>query len=249
MYAFNFKPKFGFIDFKKLFVAMPFHEDYEPIYTALIIPSVEKANESLAPNEQLEIYRAKDKVYTRSGWLDILENLYTSRIFLGVLIGNNANVFYELGIAHATQQIERQLLIAEKPYKARFDLKDLIYIEYDLSNLAVSVKELSEAIKDTLAVYDINNDRQIQIAENKLSYYEFEVLMHYGTTRNFYLQTDAPPKHHDGLAYLCHSGLLRLVTLPKPPKIEFSFWWIDLGNAVLEHLKIIDEEERVRRLH
>jgi len=249
MYPYNFKPKFGFIDFKRLFVAMPFHEDYEQIYTALIIPSVEKVNESLASNEQLEIYRAKDKVYTRSGWLDILENLYTSRILLGVLTGNNANVFYELGIAHATQQIERQLLIAEKGYKARFDLKDLIYIEYDLSNLAVSVKELSEAIKDTLAVYDINNDRQIQIAESKLSYYEFEVLMDYGNRRHFYLPIDAPPKHYDGLAYLCHSGLLRLATLPKPPKIEFSFWWTDLGNAVLKHLKIINEKERVRRLH
>lgn len=249
MYPFNFKPKFGFINFKKLFVAMPFHEDYEQIYTDLIIPSVKKANESLTARGQLQIYRAKDKVYTRSGWLDILENLYTARIVLGVLTGNNPNVFYELGIAHATQQIERQLLIAEKGYKAKFDLKDLIYIEYDLSNLAVSVKELSEAIKDTLAVYDINNDRQVQIAESKLSYYEFEVLRYYGTARNFYLPTDAPPKHYDGLAYLCHSGLLRLATLPKPPQIEFSFWWTDLGNAVLTHLKIIDEEERVGRLH
>ncbi len=249
MYPFNFKPKFGFIDFKKLFVAMPFHEDYEQIYTDLIIPSVKKTNDSLAPHEKLEIYRAKDKMYTRSGWLDILENLYTARIVLGVLTGNNANVFYEIGIAHATQQIERQLLIAEKGYKARFDLKDLIYIEYDLANLPMGVEELSEAIKDTLEIYDVNNDRQIQIAESKLSYYEFEVLMTYGAARNFYLPNDAPPKHYDGLAYLCHSGLLRLATLPKNGKIEFSFWWTDLGNAVLKHLEIIDEKERKRRLH
>jgi hypothetical protein len=91
MYPFNFTPKSGFIDFKKLFVAMPFHEDYEPIYIDIIVPSVKKTNETLSDSEKLEIYRAKDKIYTRSGWLDILENLYTARVVLGVLTDINLN--------------------------------------------------------------------------------------------------------------------------------------------------------------
>jgi hypothetical protein len=248
MYPFNFTPKSAFIDFKKLFVAMPFHKDYEPIYIDIIVPSVKKANETLSDSEKLEIYRAKDKIYTRSGWLDILENLYTARVVLGVLSGDNANVFYELGIAHATQQIERQLLIAEKGYKTKFDIKDLIYIEYDLKNISESVRELSGAIKDTLAFYNLNNDRQIQIAKSRLSFYEFEVLMKYGRARNFYLPNEAPQKDYDGLAYLCHSGLLRLATLTKGNGIEFSYWWTDLGNAILTQLEIIDEKERLQRL-
>ena len=53
----------------------------------------------------------------------------TAQIVLGVLTDDNPNVFYELGIAHATQPITRQILIAENGYKPRFDTKDLIYYD------------------------------------------------------------------------------------------------------------------------
>ena len=114
MYPFNFMPKGGFIDQNKIFVAMPFSEDFEAIYKDLIEPAVNEANKNRADTEKLWLYRAKDPKHTRTGWLDILENLFTARIVMGVLTGDNPNVFYELGIAHATQQIERQILIAEK---------------------------------------------------------------------------------------------------------------------------------------
>ena len=256
MYPFNFRPAKGFVDFGKIFIAMPFDDKYEPVFTELIVPAIEKINKNLSENDKLKFYRGKDSKYTRSGWLEILENLYTSRIVLAVMSGDNANVFYELGIAHATQQIERQLLIAEKDYKPKFDLKDLIYIEYNPTSFSASVDELANSIEDTLKIYDINNDRQISLAESKLSHFEFEVLRIYGKGSHFYLRKETPSQHFDGLAYLCHAGLLRLSTKPvqkeKELKIEFSYYWTDLGNAVIHRLKIIDENEmndRISKYH
>ena len=250
MYPYDFKPKKNFIDLYKVFVAMPFHYSYEHIYTDLIAPSINRVNVKRKKNEKLFLYRAKDPKHLRSGWLDILENLHTSRIVIGVLTGDNANVFYELGIAHTNQQIERQILIAPKGYKVKFDLKDLIYREYNPNKLANSITELSKAIRDTLKLYDFNNDRMISLAESRLSYYEFEIIGKFSSVSHFILPVNSPRKHYDGVAQLCHAGLLRLSTKPEviQRKIEFSYYWTNIGNAVLRKLMIIDDIELRKRI-
>ncbi len=250
MYPYNFRPKKVFINMKEIFIAMPFDDEHENVYKDLIKQSIKKLNDTLKKEEQLSIYRAKDPKHTRSGWIDILEHLYTARIVLGVLSGDNANVFYELGIAHATQQIERQLLIAEKDYKPKFDLKDLIYIGYDPDNLSASVDQLSDSIRDTLKLYDIKNDRIASKAKKKLSYYEFDVMLKYGKRSHWPVFPESTDLNIiNGLAYLCHAELIYLATVQrKKGKIEFSYWWSDLGNAVLNLLGIIDEAEMNERM-
>jgi hypothetical protein len=250
MYPCDFRPKKVFTNMKEIFIAMSFDNQYENVYTDLIIPSIKKLNTELKKEEQLSIYRAKDPKYTRSGWIDILEHLYTARIVLGVLSGDNANVFYELGIAHATQQIERQLLIAEKDYKPKFDLKDLIYTKYDPDNVSASVDELSDSIRDTLKLYDIKKDRIVSKAKKKLSYYEFDVMLEYGNRSHWAVILESTDLNTiTGNAYLCHAELLYLATVKrKKGKIEFSYWWSDLGNAVLNLLGIIDDVEMNKRM-
>ena len=102
----NFEPKQKSLR-KEIFVAMSFAEEYDKIYKKLIKPAVEKSNEKLkySGDEELKPYRTKDDPRTVSGWINILEHLFTAQIVLGVLTSDNANVFYELGIAHATQPI------------------------------------------------------------------------------------------------------------------------------------------------
>lgn len=232
---------------KMVFIAMPFDDKYDPEYTDLIVPSIEKINQELNENEKLEYYRGKDLKYTRSGWLEILEKLYTARIVLGVLSGNNPNVFYELGIAHSTQLIDRQLLIAEKNYKSQFDLKDLIHTKYDADNLAASIDDLANAIKDTLKVYEINEDRLVSMAESKLSIPELIVLSEFGKHSHFVIKPKSDQLHTRGFEHLCHAGLLRLSTETVENDILYSYYWKDLGNAVLYRLKIISQEEMYER--
>jgi hypothetical protein len=255
MYPFDFRPKGGFIDTRKIFVAMPFADEYEQVYKDLIEPAVKKTNHSLGEDDQLCLYRAKDPKYTRTGWIEILENLYTARIVIGVLTGDNPNVFYELGIAHATQQIQRQLLIAKNGYKVKFDLKDLIYREYDPQKISASVDDLSDAIMETLKYYDIINDRMVSQAEARISRYELKVMTDFGGREkgHFFIRNDLPEilreEYMTGLTHLCHSALVRASFKPKDHdgKIEYSYYWTDLGNAVLFKLGIIKEETLLNR--
>jgi hypothetical protein len=248
MYPFEFKPKRGFIDQSKIFVAMPFDDKYEPIYRNLIEPAVSDVNKSRKATDRLRLYRAKDPKHTRTGWLDILENLFTARIIMGVLTGDNPNVFYELGIAHATQQIERQILIAEKGYKIKFDLKDIIHCLYDPDDIKSSKDELSTSINDTLKYYDLIKDRIVSQAEAKISRFELWVLNHFGRADHFVVDDMIGDRVFNAIAFLCHQGLLRLSAKPKGEGIiNYSYYWTDLGNAVLQKLGVIDEKSRLDR--
>ena len=237
MYPYNFRPQNVFIDRNKVFVAMPFEKKYEYIYEDLVLPSIEKVY--YKSDIRLKPYLVKDPQYTRTGWIDILENIYTSRIVIGVLTSDNPNVFYELGIAHATQQIERQLLIAPNDYKPKFDLKDLIYIKYDSKDLKSGVADLSNAIMDTLKLYDYENDRLVQQALSKLSTMELAII------NDFYRQSHFVPTSDEdslletefrlGTAFLCHAGLLRLSFKSVTEVLkQISYYWTDLGNSVLK---------------
>lgn len=227
---------------------MPFEDRFEKIYTELIESAVSDLNENRDTCDKLFLYRAKDPKHTRTGWLDILENLFTSRVIIGVLTGDNPNVFYELGIAHATQQIERQILLAEKGYKIKFDLKDIIHCFYDPEDIEASKGELSASINDTLKYYKLINDRLVSQAESKISRYELWVLNHFGSSNHFVLPELMSDRLFDAIAFLCHHRLLRLSTQPRVRgTIEFSYYWTDLGNAVLAKLNIINEQERLDR--
>ena len=76
MYPFNFKPEDNFIDFRKIFVVMPFAEEYKSIYTDLIIPAIDNINKKFDEKNRLYYSRADDPNNTRSGWLEILENIF-----------------------------------------------------------------------------------------------------------------------------------------------------------------------------
>lgn len=248
MYPFAFRPKGGFIDDKKIFVAMPFDNRFENIFTELIEPALSDLNKDRKDHEKLFLYRAKDPKHTRTGWLDILENLFTSRVIIGVLTGDNPNVFYELGIAHATQQIERQILLAEKGYDIKFDLKDIIHCFYNPSDIHASKDDLTASINDTLKYYDIIKDRLVSQAESKISRYELWVLNHFGSNSHFVIPELMSDRLFDAIAFLCHHRLLRLSAQPKGGgTIEFSYYWTDLGNAVLTKLSIINEQDRLDR--
>lgn len=248
MYPFDFMPKGGFIDDNKIFVAMPFADQYENIFTDLIEPALSDLNKTRDTHDKLFLYRAKDPKHTRTGWLDILENLFTSRVIIGILTGDNPNVYYELGIAHATQQIERQILLAEKGYDIKFDLKDIIHCLYDPGDIRASKDDLATSINDTLKYYDLIKDRLVSQAESKISRYELWVMNHFGSNNHFVIPELMSDRLFDAIAYLCHHRLLRLSPQPREEgTIPFSYYWTDLGNAVLTKLNIIDEQERLDR--
>lgn len=266
MYPFDFQPKRRGINHEEIFVVMPFANEHEPVLADLIVPACSKANKSLQPARQLKVYRTKDDIRTASGWQNVLEHLATAQIVLGVLTDDNPNVFYELGIAHATQQIARQILIAGRGYKPKFDIKDLIYFEYDNPITPADVEGLEKKIVTALEHYDISKENLILHARNSISLEGFAVVMTYAGTPNFIMRLasdfvekynkrhgeHAHVDHRAGMSNLLQNGLLRLNTKSGKKDganiwIEFSFWWTDLGNDVLKLLQLIDQDEVDRR--
>jgi len=269
MYPFDFISNLRSINHREIFVVMPLAVAYNNIYKTLIKCAVEEANRILGfvkDEEKLFCIRADDDVTTRTGWEKVLENLTSARIVVGVLTDNNHNVFYELGIAHSTQPIQRQLLIANKGYAPAFDTKDLIFYKYDENDCDSSIKEMAKWIVEVFKSYNIEKEMVIKKARMVLGPYAFEVIMKRGIVSHFVIHSDkeewktefennegqgAFERFVFGIQTLCDHKLLGLNTISNPKgiggNVEFSYYWTSLGNDVLHMMKLISDEDLVKR--
>jgi len=255
---------------------MPFRDHLKPLYSTLIVKAVETANEILGKkgSELLYPQRADDDITTKAGWLNILDHLCTAQIVLSVLTKNNANVFYEMGIAHATQPITRQILIANKSYTPKFDLQDLIFYKYG-ADLNADIEPLAERITQTIGLHKFDQEKLLHRARMLLGPYEFEVIMDHHGRRNFTLHTSRQGRddykklletqHRDDPSYLegiferhvvavtnlLQQRLLGLHThtklYPGVVNVQFSYHWTELGNAVLHFMDLISKKELEER--
>lgn len=121
------KQKTSFKDFEveqespRAFVIMEFSDILEPIYTDVIKP--------IAEENGLYVYRV-DEVY-RSGLIlrDIVAGIVESEVIIAEITGNNPNVLYELGYAHAYKK--ETILLAQKGKKLPFDISGYRCIFYE----------------------------------------------------------------------------------------------------------------------
>ncbi len=265
MYPYNFKPEFQGINHREVFVVMPFDNKYDDIFSKLINPAVEMASNKLEYPEKQKLFpfRTKDDISTTSGWINVLEHLLTAQVIIGVLTDNNPNVFYELGIAHSTEPIERQILIANKDYKPLFDTKDLIFYKYDENNLDSCIEPLATRLTDAIKIYSVSQERKIKQIKEGLAPHEFELMRIYAVHPNFVIPFNKKTidiykvKYNDkrffdsriiGIEYLCHNGLLKFNWKPiTDNSFEYSYWWSRLGNDVLFSMELINEEELEKR--
>ena len=104
----------------KVFVITPFNEDFLALY-----------------NELKRIFE-KDFDFTNAGDLDnqqnilqdIVEGIYQADVIIADLTGLNANVFYELGLAHAMNK--KVIIITQDLGELPFDIKSYRANEYSL---------------------------------------------------------------------------------------------------------------------
>lgn len=270
MYPYNFTPTLKGLNPEEVFVVMPFAPKYDPVFTDLIEPAVAIVADNLG--RALSPYRTKGDPRTTSGWIEVIEHLYTAQVILGILTKQvNANVQYELGIAHATQPIRRQVLIAEDGYRPAFDTKDLIFMQYQPRSPKNFVGELAQRIETALSEWEVEHEKLVRHAIAKITPFEFEIVMTWAGHGHFAVATSGTgpddyeqsisqlfgtderfmrgvfKRHCDAIAKLQHSGLLGLSTHADPPRVEFSYYWTDLGNLVLLQFGLIEDTERTRR--
>lgn len=120
------------------FVMMPFGHWMDTYYREIFVPAIKEAG--------LEPIRADELFSTGSVIEQIWEQISRAKVLLADLTGKNANVFYELGLAHA----------AQKPVV--FTTGELEDVPFDLRHLRVAVYDVrdptwGEKLKSTLSVY------------------------------------------------------------------------------------------------
>ncbi len=103
------------------FVIMPFGHWFDVYYDEIYIPAITKA--------KLKPVRADDMYRPSSIVKDIWSLTNQAKIVLADMTGKNPNVFYELGLAHATKT--PAVLVAESMSDVPFDLRALRVLEYN----------------------------------------------------------------------------------------------------------------------
>ena len=125
----------------EVFVLMPFAPNLKPIFEDLIRKVVSGAG--------LTVGRADDFFRPRVIVNDIWSAINAARIIIADCTGRNPNVFYEIGLAHATGK--ETILLTQSLEDVPFDLRSLrvIVYEYSAPGVAKFEQELSKALADS----------------------------------------------------------------------------------------------------
>jgi hypothetical protein len=106
------------------FVVMPFDRLHDTQYERVIKKAIEAVG---------LVCKRGDEIYSHSEVLqDIWREIRSARLILAELSGKNANVMYEIGLAHAIGK--PIILLTRNEQDVPFDLRALRYIYYDPNN-------------------------------------------------------------------------------------------------------------------
>ncbi len=105
----------------KAFVIMPFAPDFDEIYNLFIATTLADAG--------FEVFRADTILSQRNILEDVISSISESDLIVADLTGANANVYYELGLAHALGK--RVLLMTQSIDDLPFDLRSYRVIAYN----------------------------------------------------------------------------------------------------------------------
>lgn len=128
---------------KLVSVMMPFDAGFSPVYDAL---------KHAATSTGLTCRRADDIWDDDAIIQDVVSLIYRSQVVIADLTGKNANVFYEVGIAHTLGR--DAILLTQHPDDVPFDLRHLRYVRYlanseGLTKLQADVETRLATLLDT----------------------------------------------------------------------------------------------------
>lgn len=120
------------------FILMPFDTEFDRIYERLIKPSIEE--------EGYEVRRADTNLHQRNIMRTIIEGIANADLIVAELTSNNANVFYELGVAHGLRK--PVIMISQDLDQVPFDLRSYNVVLYstdvfEVENFKVSLRDLA----------------------------------------------------------------------------------------------------------
>ncbi len=146
-------PAIAEVDMRRAFVAMPFgmkpykrrKVDCDATFAKVIVPLLEDAD--------LAWEREDRRLDTGIIHVGMIERLGNAHIVVVDTIGENPNVFYELGLRHAFAD-KTTILLGPKGTSPPFDTRPIRHFSYALTGTAITDQEALEAIADLQQVFD-----------------------------------------------------------------------------------------------
>src|SRR5688572_3200559 len=122
------------------FVIMPFAKEFTPTFKA-----IQKAVET---DFGFTCTRTDELLGGGHIIEDILKGIASSELIIADVTGRNANVYYELGIAHMSKPVEKVILLSQGVDDIPFDLRQFRHIVYKpgTAGLNALARALSEAV-------------------------------------------------------------------------------------------------------
>ena len=128
------------LDNSLCFVLMPFSDQFFLQYEAAILPALNAAG--------LRGVHAGQIFGTREIMEDIWESICVAKLVIADVTGRNANVFYELGIAHTLGR--KCVVLTQDSKDVPFDISARRYIHYEPTKLVLLRTSLEKTIKSIL---------------------------------------------------------------------------------------------------
>jgi hypothetical protein len=126
-----------------VFVVMPFANELKPLYDGYIKPAAQTLG--------LTVARADDFFAASSVVSDVWDSIYAARVVIGDCTGRNANVFYEIGIAHTLGK--PVILLAQDSTDIPFDIRHIRVLIYGPSHEGLA--DLEDRLRTAL-LYEVS---------------------------------------------------------------------------------------------
>ena len=143
----SFPPVEEGTDPKFVFVLMPFSEEWSDDYQHVV--------KNVGKKYKLNVVRADDIFGPRKIINDIWQSINKAGVIIADISVHNANVFYELGIAHT---LGKSVILTRNKdgRKSPFDISPWRYIEYELN--PVNADKFEDALSKELKEYIAKNN-------------------------------------------------------------------------------------------
>lgn len=130
------------------FVIMPYQTAFDPVFAA-----IRQAVMDAAPDDMIECFSLKEVQAAGRITDDIVRALHGAALCVADMTDNNPNVMWETRYAMALGR--PTILVGQSIQRLPFDLKVHRVLEYDPGKLVAFVPALAEAVRQTLARYEI----------------------------------------------------------------------------------------------
>ena len=123
------------------FVVMPFRPELNYFFLYL--------KKYLEEKYRIRVERGDTNVLTKELMKKISDQISSASFLIADITGNNANVFFELGIAHATSK-PVIFLTQDAPKDAPVDIRQFEFIQYELGRHEDFLSKLDNAVRNVL---------------------------------------------------------------------------------------------------